>query len=115
VTTQGSNDLEIAGLFLTQTVQTASKAYPTFYSMANGGPSIGVDDPWRETDQSLPSSIEVKQEWFHTATASCFRSHTRKAVPLIYIARFSLYPQLKELALQNRGRKRDVTTKIKLC
>jgi len=89
------------GLFSTETVQTGSKAYPTSYSMANGRPSTRVNEPWRETDQSLPSSIEVKQEWFHSATLSCFWSYTRKAVPLLYIAMFSLYPHLKELALHN--------------
>lgn len=69
---QGLNDLQIVGLFSTETVQTGSKAYPTSYSLANGGLSTRVNEPWRETDQSLPSSIEVKQEWFHSATLSCF-------------------------------------------
>jgi len=92
VSTKGSNDLEIVSLFSTQTVKSGSKAYPISYSMPNGGPSTGVNEPWSETDQSLPSSIEVKQERFHTATPSRFRSYTRKVVPLLYIVRFSLYP-----------------------
>jgi hypothetical protein len=72
----------VMGLFSAQNVQTGSKTNSTSYSTANRGLSARVNEPWHETNQSLPFSIEVKQECFYTATPSCLRS---------YIGRLFLY------------------------
>jgi hypothetical protein len=49
-------------------VQNGSGAHPTSYSMGTGGLSLEVKRPGHETDNSPPSSAEVKNAWGHTST-----------------------------------------------
>jgi hypothetical protein len=49
-------------------IQTGSGAHLTSYPMGTGGSFREAKRPGRETDQSPPSSAEVKQAWSYTST-----------------------------------------------
>jgi hypothetical protein len=47
-------------------VQNSSEAYPASYSIGSMTLSPGIKRPGRETDHSLPSSVEVENAWSYT-------------------------------------------------
>jgi hypothetical protein len=55
-------------LSLLRNAQVDSGAHPASYAMDTGSLFFGVKRPRRETDNSLPSNAEVKNEWSYTFT-----------------------------------------------
>jgi hypothetical protein len=53
---------------LLHVVQIGSEVHPTSYTIGNGGSLPGVKRPGRETDHSLPTSVEVKKMCTYTIT-----------------------------------------------
>jgi hypothetical protein len=55
-------------IFTSPFVQTGSWVHPTAYRMGIGGSFPGVKRQGHETDQSPPTSAEVKKMWIYTFT-----------------------------------------------
>jgi hypothetical protein len=53
---------------LLHVVQTGSGDHPSSYPMGTGALSPRVKQPWREADDSPPTSAEVKKMWMYTFT-----------------------------------------------